>query len=55
MPATLYLVDSNILRRGVKPDRDDYLVVVSAVNAIRAEVRGERNAASCDFHNNQNE
>jgi predicted nucleic acid-binding protein len=34
MAATLYLVDSNILLRWVKPDHDDYPLLVSAIDAI---------------------
>src|SRR2546429_9979233 len=34
MAGTPYLVDSNILLRWVKPDHNDYLLVVSAIEAI---------------------
>jgi len=34
MPATPYLLDSNILLRWVKPDDRDYPLVVSAIDAI---------------------
>jgi predicted nucleic acid-binding protein len=34
MPATPYLIDSNILLRWVKPDDHDYPMVVSAIDAI---------------------
>jgi predicted nucleic acid-binding protein len=34
MAATPYLVDSNILLRWVKPDHNDYPLVVSAIDAI---------------------
>jgi hypothetical protein len=31
MPSTLYLVDSNVLLRWIKPDDRDYVLVVSAI------------------------
>ena len=34
MAGTLYLVDSNILLRWVKPDHSDYRLVVDAIDAI---------------------
>src|SRR5438477_9814270 len=34
MAGTPYLVDSNILLRWVKPDHNDYPLVVSAIDAI---------------------
>jgi predicted nucleic acid-binding protein len=34
MPGTLYLIDSNILLRWVKPDDRDYPLVVSAIDTI---------------------
>ena len=34
MPATHYLIDSNILLRWVKPDDRDYPLVISAIDAI---------------------
>jgi hypothetical protein len=34
MAGTPYLVDSNILLRWVKPDHNDFPVVVSAIDAI---------------------
>jgi predicted nucleic acid-binding protein len=37
MPATSYLIDSNILLRWVKPDDRDYLLVVVAIEAILGE------------------
>ncbi|MFZ0035818.1 MAG: hypothetical protein WAK91_00230, partial [Candidatus Acidiferrales bacterium] len=34
MAGTLYLLDSNILLRWVKPDHSDYPLVVAAIDAI---------------------
>ena len=34
MAETLYLVDSNILLRWVKPDHNDYPVILSAIESI---------------------
>src|SRR6267378_2384375 len=38
MAGTPYLVDSNILLRWVKPDHNDYPLVVSAIDAILREM-----------------
>jgi len=45
MAETLYLVDSNVLLRWVKPEHSDYPAVVSAIGAIlQHSPRFKRNA-----------